>query len=77
MVISEGRTSDQKLPHINIQNQSTIWGITMGVSKTKSSKLKRFKEFIAEQGEFQFKPRDPIRSRIPRRTSLSVDISER
>jgi hypothetical protein len=47
----------------------------MGVSKAKSPKLKRFKEFMAEKGGFQFKPRDPIRSRIPRRTSQSVDIS--
>ena len=47
----------------------------MDVSKAKSPKLKRFKEFMAEKGGFQFKPREPIRSRIPRRTSLSVDIS--
>ena len=75
MVISERRISDQKLPHINIQNQSNIWGSIMDVSKAKAPKLKRFKEFMAEKGGFQFNPRDPIRSRIPRSPSLSVDIS--
>jgi hypothetical protein len=46
----------------------------MDKSEEKLPKRKRFKEFMAEQGGFQFKPRDPIRARVPRRNSLSVDI---